>query len=56
MYSGHLMDDIMAMVARAESHAQEMKAAAEVKPDPVGFYVPRYVYDGNSQQVLMGVA
>jgi hypothetical protein len=56
MYSGHLMEELTQMVARAESHAREIKAAAEVQPDPVGFYVPRLVYDGNSQQVLAGVA
>ena len=56
MYSGHLMDELMQMVARAEGHAQEMKAAAEVQPDPVGFYVPRLVYEGTNQQVLAGVA
>ena len=56
MYSGHLMDELMQMVARAEQHAQEMKASAEVRPDPVGFYIPRMVYENPNQQALAGVA
>ncbi len=55
MYSGHLMDELMDMVARAESHAQEMKTA-EVRPEPAGYYVPRFVYESSTQQVLVGVA
>ena len=57
MYSGKLMDNLMDMVARAENHAQELRAAAEVKPAPVSLYVPNYyVYDTTSRQSLVGVA
>jgi len=56
MYSGHLMDELMLMVARAESHAQELKPPVEVEAEPAGYYVPRYIYDGNSHQVHAGVA
>ena len=56
MYSGHLMDELMQMVARAESHAQALKAAAEVEPEPPGFQASRFIYEGTTQQVLVGVA
>ena len=56
MYSGHLMDELTQMVARAEEHAQQMKAEEEVRPDPVGYYVSRFVYENTDQRVLVGVA
>ena len=55
MYSGQVINDLMAMVARAEERAQEIKAAAEATPEPFGYYVPNYVYDRRNQQ-LQGVA
>ena len=56
MYSGHLMDELMQMVARAESQAQQMKAAPEVEPDPGTYFVPRFAYERTNQQVHAGAA
>lgn len=56
MYSGKLMDELMQMVARAEEHAQELKAAEIVEPEPYIAFVSRFIYEGTNQQVLAGVA
>ncbi len=55
MYSGHMMDELMDMVARAERHAEELRVAPEVV-DAVEFYAPRYLYDSANQRALVGVA
>jgi hypothetical protein len=56
MYSGHLMDELMQMVTRAESHAQQLKAATEAEPDPGTYFVPRFAYERTNQPVHAGVA
>jgi hypothetical protein len=56
MYSGHLMDELMQMVTRAESHAQQLKVATEAEPDPGTYFVPRFAYERTNQPVHAGVA
>ena len=56
MYSGHLMDELTEMVARAERHATELMATPETQPETVAFYAPRYLYGSSNQQALVGVA
>ena len=55
MYSGKLMDEIMQMVARAEAHANEIKAE-QVRPEPYVVYASRSMYDGTTPTALVGAA
>jgi hypothetical protein len=55
MYSGKLMDELMQMVARAEEHANEIKAE-QAQPEPYVVYASRLIYDGTTQSALMGAA
>lgn len=55
MYSGHMIDELMDMVARAERHAAELRAP-EPQAETLEFYPSRYLYDTANQQVLVGVA
>lgn len=54
MYSGHLMDELMNMVARAERHAEEMRVAPA--PEAIEYFAPRYLYEATNQHALVGVA
>ncbi len=56
MYSGHLMDELTQMVARAEEHAHELEPAPKAAPEPYVSFVSRYIYDGATEQVYAGVA
>jgi hypothetical protein len=56
MYSGHLMDELMDMVARAEQHAQSTRVAPESKLDEMDYFAARYAYEATNQHALMGVA
>ncbi len=52
MYSGKLMSELMAMVARAEEHARELQAE-QAEPESYFFHASRFIYDGATQQQLM---
>jgi hypothetical protein len=57
MYSGSLIQDLVEMVARAESHAQQQfNVAAEAEPEPMVMFMPRYGYERSNQQAYVGVA
>lgn len=56
MYSGHLMDELMDMVARAERHAEQIKVAPEPQVETMIYFAPPYLYDTANQHALVGVA
>jgi hypothetical protein len=55
MYSGHMIDELMDMVARAERHAEEIKVAPEPQVE-MSYYAPRYLYETVNQHAMAGVA
>jgi len=55
MYSGHMMQELMEMVARAEQNAREMKAA-EADEMAQALYAPALVYERSNQQAFVGAA
>ena len=55
MYSGHMLDGLMQLVARAEENARELKASAE-EEQADAFYAQAFLYEAANQQALAGVA
>lgn len=55
MYSGHMLQELMEMVARAEDHAREIKTS-EVDELATALYAPALVYERSNQQAFLGVA
>jgi hypothetical protein len=55
MYSGHLMDELMHMVAQAEAHAKELRAE-QAEPETYIQFASRFIYDGVTQPALAGAA
>jgi hypothetical protein len=53
MYSGHLLEQLVEMVARAEEHAREMKTA---DAEAVRVYAQAFGYETGNQRALAGVA
>jgi hypothetical protein len=57
MYSGHMIDELMEMVARAEDRALHVSLAV---PEPAAvdeIYLPRFLFEPAAQQpALVGVA
>jgi hypothetical protein len=56
MYNGRLIDELTAMVARAEMHAHEVELEAAVAEEPQAYcFTPQYAFDA-TQPALIGVA
>lgn len=53
MYSGHMLEELVRMVARAEEHARDTRID-EPEVRTIAMYVPAYTYEMQNQQVFMG--
>ena len=54
MYSGHVIDELMEMVARAEDRARGEMTLGEA--EAMEYYAPHFLYEGVGQQAVAGVA
>lgn len=55
MYSGHMMQELMEMVARAEQHARDMKVE-QADELAEALYAPALVFERSNHQAFVGVA
>jgi len=56
MFTGTVINDLMDMVARAESHAQDLPAAVEMEGEDQLLASHFAYYQADSQPVMSGVA
>lgn len=55
MYSGHMLDELVQMVARAEEHARDT-SVAEPEVQAPAIYVSPFLYESRNQHAFVGVA
>ncbi len=54
MYTGHMIEELIDLVARAEDHAQGAAAAPGIKLDEIP--MPQFFYEPAQQPAIIGVA
>ena len=55
MYSGHMLDQLVELVARVEENAREIRVS-EPEPERAEVYSSAFLYEVPSRQILVGVA
>lgn len=55
MYSGHMLQELMEMVARAEQHAREMRAE-QADELAMALYAPALLHESSNRQAYVGAA